>query len=544
MKTLHSAHLRCSLDRICCRRFLPAMLAAVFASGCAVGPDYTRPEVPVMQQWLEAQDFAISTEAADMAAWWTCLNDPVLDELIEKAYRQNLTLRIAGIRIFESRARLGILAGGAYPQLQQLRGEYAGSRISENDPNTTPQIDRHFSAASVGFDAAWELDFWGRFRRGVESGVWELEASVAGYDDILVSLMGEVARTYVLVRTLETRLAIASENVKLQERSLQIARVRFEAGDVTELDVAQARSLLAETQASVPRLEAQLRQSKNALAVLLGLLPGDIESLLRQPGAIPVVPDSVSISVPAELLRRRPDIRLVESRMAAQCAQIGVARADLFPRLGLFGSIGLSASNADVTAAGFPGGSTLGDLWNSDSLEYFGGAGFVWDIFNYGRIRNRIRVQDARFQQLVVRYRETVLRAAQETEDALSAFLRSREEVAFLGDSADAARRSVQLSLIQYREGLVDYQRVIDSQRFQARAEDVLVATQGSVVVNMIALYKALGGGWEGRVSGDFVPEDTRQQMRERTNWGGLLESDGLEIAPEEQRMYWRLPDW
>ena len=514
------------------------------ATGCAVGPDYTRPDVPVMEQWIEEQNPVLSTAAADLAQWWKRFNDPVLDALMEKAFRENLGLRIAGIRILEARAQLGILAGDSYPQLQQLRGDYAGISLSENAPNTTPQLDKNFATASIGFDAAWELDFWGRFRRSVETGVWNLEASIAGYDDILVSLMGEVARTYVLIRTFETRLAIARENVSLQERSLQIARVRFEAGDVTELDVAQARSLLAETQASLPRLENQLRRAKNALAVLLGLLPREIESLIGGPGLIPAAPADVEVSVPAELLRRRPDIRLAESRMAAQSALIGVAKADLFPRFGLFGTIGLSGSNAAVTAAGFPGGSTLSDLWDSDSLEYYGGFGFSWDVFNYGRIRNRVRVQDARFQQLFVGYRETVLRAAQETEDALSAFLRSREEVVFLDESASAARRSVQLSLIQYREGLVDYQRVIDSQRFQARAEDALTAVQGEVVLNLIATYKALGGGWEGRTSDDFVSGETRQQMQERTNWGDLLEPEEVEIVPEEQRLYWRWPDW
>ena len=520
------------------------LFAALLTAGCAIGPDYTRPDAPVMEEWIEARNSSIRSEPAELARWWKRFNDPLLDALMEKAFRQNLTLRIAGIRILEARAQLGILAGNSYPQLQQLRGDYTRNSLSENAANTTPDLDKNFASASIGFDAAWELDFWGRFRRSVESGVWNLEASIADYDNILVSLMGEVARTYVLVRTLETRLVIAGENVRLQQRSLQIARVRFEAGDVTELDVAQARSLLAETQASVPRLEDQLRQAKNALAILLGLLPREIEPLLGEPGAIPAAPEDVAVSVPAELLRRRPDIRLAESRMAEQCALIGVAKADLFPRFSLFGTIGLSGSNAAVTSAGFPGGSTMSDLWNSDSLEYYGGVGFSWDIFNYGRIRNRVRVQDARFQQLLVGYRDTVLRAAQETEDALSAFLRSREEVFFLDESASAARRSVQLSLIQYREGLVDYQRVIDSQRFQARAEDVLTTAQGSVVLNLISTYKALGGGWEGRTSDDFVPEETRLQMRERTNWGDLLEPDEVEIIPEEQRLYWRLPDW
>jgi NodT family efflux transporter outer membrane factor (OMF) lipoprotein len=526
------------------QRLLPLAMVLIFMAGCAVGPDYIRPQAPDMTEWIEKEDPKIKSEPADLAAWWKQFNDPVLDTLIETAYRQNLTLRIAGIRILEARAELGIAVGNRYPQLQQLRGDYTGYGLSENTANTTAGIDTGYTAANIGFDAGWELDFWGRFRRAVESGIWNLDASIAGYDDLMVTLTAEVARTYVVIRTLEARLAIAWENVKLQERSLQIARVRFEGGDVTELDVAQARALLGDTQASIPRFESQLRQAKNGLAVLLGLLPRDVEPMLGEPGLIPAAPSDVAVGIPAELLRRRPDIRLAEARMAAQSSLIGVAKADLYPRFTLLGSIGLSASNAAITAAGFPGGSSLSDLWDSDSLQYYGGIGFAWDILNYGRIKNRIRVQDARFQQLVENYKETVLKAAQETEDGLSAFLRSREEVVFLGESATAATRSVELSTIQYGEGLTDYQRVLDTQRFQTQAQDLLTATQGSVLLNLIAAYKALGGGWENRVGEDFVPAELKKEMEERTDWGHLLTPAKLEIPAEEQRMNRRRPDW
>lgn len=519
-------------------------IALAVLSGCAVGPDYIRPQAPEMKEWIEKEDPRIKSEQADLAAWWKRFNDPVLDTLIDTAFRQNLSLRIAGIRILEARAQLGIAVGNQYPQLQQLRGDYTGYGLSENTANTISGIDTHYTAANIGFDAAWELDFWGRFRRAVESGVWNLDASIAGYDNILVTLMAEVARTYVVIRTLETRLAIALENVKIQERSLQIARVRFEGGEVTELDVAQARTLLGDTQASIPRLKAQLRQAKNGLAILLGVLPGEVNPMLGGPGQIPSAPPDVEAGVPAELLRRRPDIRLAESQMAAQCALIGVAKADLYPHFGLFGSIGLSASNAALTAAGFPEGSSLSDIWDSDSLEYYGGIGFAWDIFNYGRIENRVRVQDARFQQLVVNYKDKVLKAAQETEDGLSAFLRSQEEVAFLKESVEGATRSVELSMTQYREGMTDYQRVLDTQRFQTQAQDLLTSTQGAVVLNLIATYKALGGGWEIRRGRDFVPEEIKEEMKKRTDWGHLLTPAKLEIQPEEQRMKWRSPDW
>ncbi len=522
-----------NIKKIPCPGFVISAIALTVLSGCAVGPDYIRPQPPEMKAWIEKQDSRIKSEPADLAAWWKRFNDPVLDTLIERAFEQNLSLRIAGVRILEARAQLGIAVGNQYPQLQQLRADYAGYGVSENAANTTPLMDTRYAAANIGFDAGWELDFWGRFRRAVESGVWNLDASIAGYDNILVTLVAEVARTYVVIRTLETRLAIALGNVKIQERALQIARVRFEGGDVTELDVAQARALLGDTQASIPRLKAQLRQAENGLAVLLGVFPGDVNPMLGGPGQIPSVPTDVAAGIPAEMLRRRPDIRLAESRMAAQCSLIGVAKADLYPRFSLFGSIGLSASNAALTSAGFPGGSSLSDIWDSDSLQYNGGIGFAWNIFNYGRIKNNVRVQDARFQELIVNYKNTVLKAAREAEDGLSAFLRSKEEVSFLRQSVEGATRSVELSMTQYGEGLVDYQRVIDTQRFQTQAQDLLMSTQGAVLLNLIATYKALGGGWESRVGKDFVPEQIKEEMEKRTDWGHLLSPAKPETPPE-----------
>jgi NodT family efflux transporter outer membrane factor (OMF) lipoprotein len=500
--------------------------------------------VPEPQKWLEKDDPKIKGEPADFSNWWTVFNDPVLNTLIESAYQENLPLRIAGIRILEARAQLGIAIGNRYPQLQQARGGYTYTNLSDNAANTLSG-DISFGDLDIGFDAAWELDFWGKFRRAVESGVGNLEASVANYDDILVALSAEVARTYVLIRTLEQRLAIARENVRIQERSLQIAKARFEGGAVTELDVQQARSLLRDTQASIPRLEAVLRQAENGLAILLGTLPGDLADVLSEPKPIPTAPAEVAVGIPAELLRRRPDIRLGERQVAAQSARIGVAKADLYPHFSLFGSIGLRSSDAEFTRAGGLMGSDLGDLFNSDSFEIFAGPSFQWNIFNYGRIKNRVRVQDARLQQLVVNYRNTVLRAAQEVEDAMVAFLRSQEEVGFLSDSVVASKRSVDLSLIQYREGLVDFQRVLDTQRFLSQEEDLLADTRGSVATNLIAIYKALGGGWQIREGKDFIPEETKEEMRKRTHWGDLLTPGELETPPaEEAGKQWQRPDW
>ena len=518
---------------------------ALLLNACAVGPDYIRPHVPEPQKWIEEKDPALKSEPADFSLWWTVFNDPVLNTLVERAFQQNLPLQIAGIRILEARAQLGIATGDLYPQSQAVEGSYTYTDVSKNTANSQRGADFHYGNMDLGFDAAWELDFWGKFRRAVESDMGKLEASIASYDDILVTLTAEVARTYIFIRTLEARLAIARENVKIQKQSLEIAETRFKEGDVTELDVQQARALLRDTQATIPRIQAGLRQNKNGLAILLGILPGELKELLEKPKPIPTVPAEVSVGVPSELLRRRPDIRLAERQLAAQSALIGVAKADLYPHFSLFGSIGLRASDSDVTAAGSPGGSSFGDLWDSDSIEFYGGPAFSWNIFNYGRIKNRVRVQDARFQQLTVNYQNTVLRAAQEVEDAMVAFLRSRDEVKFLSESVKAASRSVDISMIQYREGLVDYQRVLDTQRFQTQEQDLLTERKGSVVLNFIAMFKALGGGWQIREGRDFVPEETLKKMQRRTNWGNLFTPATLETpAVDEDKLRWRFPEW
>jgi len=524
------------------RSVVGLMGLALLASGCTtVGPDYIRPDAPSPKEWMEKDDPRIQSRPGDFVTWWKVFNDPILDTLMEKAYQQNLNLRIAGIRVLEARAILGIAVGNLYPQTQTVGGTYAVTRVSKNAANTTSIADMHYSQLGVGFDAAWEIDLWGKFRRGIESGIANLEASIAGYDDVLVSLTAEVARTYILIRTIESRLDVARENVRIQERTVQIAQALFDGGDVTELDVQQARALLNNTKATLPPLEASLRQAKNGLSILLGFLPGAVDEILGGPKSIPPVPPEVAVGIPAELLRRRPDIRFAERQLAAQSALIGVAKADLYPHFALFGTIGVRASDAALTAAG---GSKLSDLFQSKSVEGSAGPSLSWDILNYGRIKNRVRTEDARFQQLAVNYQNIVLRAARESEDALVAFLRSQDERAFLLESVKASKRSVDLSSLQYKEGLIDYQRVLDAQRALAIAEDAFVNSTGSVALNLIATYKALGGGWEIREGKEFVPEEIKTEMRNRTGWGKLLSPEKLEPQPEEHRKLLYLPDW
>ena len=306
----------------------------LWLSGCMmVGPNYVRPPAPTADMWIETGDPAVKRETQDIGAWWTVFNDPVLTTLVETAYRQNPSLRAAGVRVLEAQARRGIAIGSLFPQQQDAFGEATSNEISKNRANRgTPGLISDFDDWQVGFDATWELDVWGRFRRGIEAADAELLASVATYDDVLVSLIAEVARNYMLLRTLEEQLAVARENVAIQQRSFEIADAKFKGGTVTELDSAQAASLLRDTEAQIPGLESSIRQTQNTLCVLLGIPPQDIQYMLGGTQTIPSPPVEVAVGIPADLLRRRPDIRQTERQLAAQSAQIGIAKADLFPQ--------------------------------------------------------------------------------------------------------------------------------------------------------------------------------------------------------------------
>jgi NodT family efflux transporter outer membrane factor (OMF) lipoprotein len=492
-----------------------SLLFTLSLTGCiALGPDFEKPEVSTEANWL-AKDEALSSEPRVQVEWWKAFNDPVLDTLIQTAYQQNLPLQVAGLRILEARAQLGIAVGNRYPQVQQLHGSANRVEVSEKSPNFIQFADDTYSDHRVAFDAAWELDFWGRFRRSIESAEASLSVSEADYDNTLVILTAEVARAYVTIRTLEEQLALVRSNISLQQESLRIAQVRYDNGATTELDVQQATSTLADTQAQNPVLMTALRQANNGLSVLMGMPPSDLTEMLGGLGPIPVASVSMATGIPADLLRRRPDVRLAENQAAHQSALIGVAKADFYPSFSLTGSIGYQAGDT--------GRSSTGDLFDSDALFFSAGPSFTWNILNYGRIKNNVRVQDARFQQSVVNYQNTVLTAYQEVEDAMVAFGQSKRESAFRATSAAAAKRSVEISSIQYREGSVDFQRVIDSQRSLVAQQDRWAAARGDIALNLIAMYKALGGGWEIREGNSFISDETRQEMEKRTNWGDLL---------------------
>jgi NodT family efflux transporter outer membrane factor (OMF) lipoprotein len=491
--------------------------AAIALAGCAVGPDYVKPDVKLNESWSAKDDPRVVTQSAADSAWWKSFNDPVLDRLIELAYGQNLPLQAAGLRILEARAVLGIAVGRQYPQLQTAFANATGVSLSDNLANSV-DFDRDFWDYQVGFDAAWEMDFWRKFGRGVKSQEATYLGSVADYQSALVSLSAEVARTYAAIRTFEVLIEQGRRNVAIQEEGYRIADSRYRNGATSELDPSQARTLLESTRATIPQLEASLVQARNALSTLLGQPTGTIEALLQGPQVIPSPPEQVAVSVPAEMLTRRADVRAAELNAIAQSERIGIAQADLYPRIELFGTVGYQTASGTV-------GDT-GNLFDSGSLFYAFGPRISWNFLDYGRTKNRVRAEDARYQQLLVGFQNTVLEAAREVEDGAIGFLKAREATAFQENAAAAAQHSVELAFIQYREGAVDFQRVLDAARSQLLEENNLARARSTVATNLISLYKALGGGWEMRASEPIVPEYIRQEMEERTDWGDYFSEE------------------
>jgi NodT family efflux transporter outer membrane factor (OMF) lipoprotein len=516
------------------------LAAALFAGGCMLGPDFKRPPAPLASQWADVGNSeGVDVKREDYRNWWTVFNDPVLSRLVQLAYEQNLTVRAAGVRVLEARAQLGVAIGELYPQQQAIGASVSYNRLPISLPynlsNNTYWSDI-FSA-----QAAWEIDVWGKLRRAIQSADDSFLASVADYDDILVSTTGDVATDYVQIRTLQKQIAIAKDNLRRQWEALKIARAKFEGGTATKRDVYQAENVLGATEAVIPQLGIQVDENKNALNVLLGIPPGQIDELLGGQRDIPNAPPSVSVGVPADLLRRRPDVRRSELQAAAQCAQIGFAKADLLPLFSLTGNVGSLGSTA---------GRGLDSVFNGQSLYYAVGPTVQWNILNYGQITNNVRVQDAKFQELLINYQNTVLKAQQEVEDGLAVFLNSRQAVVYLKESVRAANGALRIALIQYREGTADFTTVLTAEENLYTAQNSLAEAEGSVPLGLIEAYRALGGGWQIREGQDFVPAATRQQMEDRTDWGRLLTPDLLQPkapglpSPKDQGPLIRPPEF
>lgn len=508
----------CAMPSYRVRRILSlfGLLVIVISSpaGCAkVGPDYIRPTVSVSQGWIDAGDSRVKSGSSDYRAWWRSFDDPVLDGLIEEAYQGNLSLQVAGVRVIEARAELGIAVGGLFPQTQQAFASLQYTRLSAAGASLVNTSEYYQS--QFGLNASWELDFWGKYRRAIESADAEWRFTLADYDSALVSLTADVANAYIAIRTLERRLRIALQNVETRKDSLKIAEARLKYGTITQLDVEQARTLLNESLATIPSIEARLRQAKHALSILLGRPPGVLSESLGEASEIPVSTAEVVVGIPFDLLRRRPDVRSAEYQAEAQSARIGIAKAALYPAFSLSGSFSFLATTI--------GQSKLGDMFKWSSRYIPAGASFQWNLFNYGQITNNVRVQDARFQELVIVYQNVVLNAQKEVEDNIVAFLRAQDQAQFLAESTAAARKALDIALLQYRQGITDYTAVLTSQQSLLTEQDNLATALGNISGSLVGVYKALGGGWETREGKELIPREISEQMAKRTDWGSLL---------------------
>jgi NodT family efflux transporter outer membrane factor (OMF) lipoprotein len=493
-------------------RLAAACVFAIPIAGCTVGPNYKRQEPKAPEHFGDAP----ATQSVDVARWWTAFNDATLESLIDRAVAANLDLKLATARIRESRAQRGVVGADLWPDVN-LGGSYNHSRASENafsfdtgsfnnggggtgggggggGGGTGNPGFGNFAAPGqeqdlyqVGFDANWELDVFGRVRRSIEAAEADSAAAIEDRRDTLVTLLAEVARNYVELRSFQRRLVIAKDNLKSQQDTLDLTRAKFKAQIISELDVSRSEAQVASTASQIPSLESQRNQAAHRLAVLLGQHPRALLEELVAPqasAAIPSGPPDVPPGIPSEVLRRRPDVRRSERELAAATARVGVATADLFPRFSLTGSLGLQSQS-------------FSDLGEYSSRFYSIGPSVSWPIFDAGRIRSNINVQSARQEQALVRYQQSVLTALEDVENALIGYGKEQQKREQLKRAADANRRSVEMARQLYERGLTAFLDVLEAQRNLFISEDALVQSEANVSTNLVALYKALGGGWE-----------------------------------------------
>ncbi len=469
-------------------------VVCLISSACMVGPNYLKPKEWLPQKWVDTKAQGIAFDApADVTYWWSVFRDPTLDSLIDQAAKANKDLKIAAARVREARAQRAVTSSGLFPSLDTT-ALYQYYRTSENSApsgvaaNTiggeTPTFINGLDLYQVGFDATWEIDIFGRVRRSVEAATADVAAFEENYRDTLVSLLSEVALNYITVRGSQLRLEIALQNIDTQRQTVELTRERFNAGLSSELDVSQASAQLAVTESQVPSFESSARQSMYRLATLLGTVPQVTVEQLSKAESVPGVPPEVPVGLPSDLLRRRPDVRRAERQLAAATARIGVATADLFPRLSLTGNFGQASMS-------------LADFTMSSSSMWSIGPTIKWNIFNAGATRANIEVEKARTEQMLGTYEKAVLTSLQEVESALVAYSKELARRESLAAAVRANERAYEISSELYAKGLVDFLRVLDSQRSLYLTQDQLASSDQQVSSNLVSLFKALGGGWE-----------------------------------------------
>ncbi len=519
--------------------WLFALMLLLLISGCTpLGPEFrgfTQPPIPA--KW---QNEGVKNEK-EIARWWKIFADPTLDRLIQKAYAQNLDLKSAGLRIVQSRAILGLSEGYKFPQKQTLSGNTASVRSQDNG----------FALASVNFDIGWEMDFWGKYARNIESSQSKLYLSMASYNNIMVSIISEVARNYINYRTAQERIAYAKRNITIQERVTELTKVQFNAGNVSELDMQQSRSQLYTTRSLLPSIKLAEVKAKNAIALLLGMDVMDIEPILNGKNSksmdkfnkyiakskrdvlqikqnssdilnvsiIPTAKFNPNYRIDANLITRRPDIKVAEYQVRSNNALIGATIAELYPSFSLFGNIGYNTNNS--TGSWTP---------SSQAIGVSVGPAFSWNILQYGRIKNQIRLQDALFEESLVNYNQQILSAVREISDALNGYILGKKQQEENYKAVEATVRAFNISVIQYNDGLVGYERLLTTVESLTRTQDQYAQIKGNLATNVVLLYKALGGGWQISRGKSYLSTETAKKMKKRIDWGRYLDKNMTQL--------------
>jgi outer membrane protein, multidrug efflux system len=464
-----------------------AVAGTLGAGGCAVGPDYRPSPPPVPAAWISKPTNGLTDVAAASPDWWATFNDAELDSLIQRAVRSNPDLEVSEARLRQARAMRELSAADLWPTAD-TSGSFARARQSQNQPliGALPlpkNFPFEYNVYQAGFDASWEIDVFGGKRRANEAATADWEGAIESRNDAIVSLLAEVARTYVEMRGGQHRLEIAQRNLKLQQEALDLTRARLQTGVASELDVTRAAALLAGVRASIPPIEASVRVSMYGLAVLLGAEPGDLLAELLPPKPVPPAPPEVPIGLPSDLLARRPDVRRAERQLAAETARVGVAKSDWFPKLSLTGDAGLESVS-------------LGK-WFERSSEFWSlGPSLQWRALDFGRVRAEVHAQTAVQEAALATYEKAVLNSMQEAENAIVGYAQEQNRHGALAEEVAENRRSLEMAKGLYTEGRTDYLDVLDAERSLYESEDELAVSDQAVSVDLVALYKALGGGW------------------------------------------------
>ncbi|MFI4918481.1 MAG: efflux transporter outer membrane subunit [Legionellales bacterium] len=500
-----------------------------------VGPDYKEPKTSVAAHWSK-KNGSVKETPLQTVTWWQVFHEPNLTSLINQGYHNNLSVQSAGVRVLQARAQLAQSVGELYPQQQAMLGNFNYNRIGGSSlSGLLPPV---FDTAVLGFSANWEIDFWGKYRRAIQANDASFLASLAAYDHALVTLTADIATAYIKIRTDEALIKVTQQNIKLQTMSLKLTQARYRAGQTSLLDVQQALTELSETQASLPPLLANLQQQKDVLAVLLGIIPNGVDALLLKKPGIPLAPQTTAIGIPKETLARRPDIHQARLEAMTQSAAIGAAKANLYPSLSLAGTFVFAANNIN--------GSSISDIFQWSNRSITAGPALSWPLLNYGQITNAVRTQDASFQQALLKYMNLVLQAQQEVQDNITRYIEAKKSERFLTTANNSAIKATQLTIIRYKEGEANYTTVLQVEQQQLRVQTSLVNAQGEIPLAFVALYRALGGGWQIRGGDDMVSKQLQEEMAARTNWGSLLKQQNHQPpATEWQKIKQRyLPNW